>query len=148
MRLFLLPVSTRQSLIYCQRLNQQLSQRSPTFLDKISTKATTTWLGWEKKETGWQKKITTYGNTIFQRLPHEEYGLKGIPPLSERRKSKELEGKGEVLVEYPLAWVEESVVWKALQRLGSDEKQAFHTKWLVGSLLGMPITVPFALVPV
>ena len=148
MRLFLLPISTRQSLVYCQRLNQQLSQKSPTILDKISTKATTTWLGWEKKDKGWQKKITTYGNTLFQRLPHEEYGLKSIPPLSERRKSEELAGNGEVHVEYPLGWTEEPIVQEALRKLGSNEKQAFHTKWLLGSLIGMPITAPLALVPV
>ena len=148
MRLFLLPISTRQSLIYCQRLNLPLSQKKTTFLDRITTKATTTWLDWEKKDKGWQKKITTYGNTLFQRLPYEEYGLKSIPPLSERRKSEEIKGKETVQVEYPLGLLEESKVQEALRKLGGNEKQAFHTKWLVGSLVGMPITAPFALIPV
>lgn len=148
MRLFLLPISTRQSLIYCQRLNQQLSNKPPTYLDKITTKATTTWLDWEKKDKGWQKKITTYGNTLFQRLPYEEYGLKSIPPLSERRRSEEIEGKEAIQLEYPLGLIEDSRVQEAVRRLGGDEKQAFHTKWLIGSLIGMPISAPFALVPV
>ena len=148
MRLFLLPISTRQSLIYCQRLNQQLAQKSPNYLDKITTKATTTWLGWEKKGEGWQKKVTSYGNTLFQRLPHEEYGLKSIPPLSERRKTEEIEGVEEVQVEYPQGLIEEGRVQEALRKLGSKEKQAFHRKWLIGSLIGMPISAPVALLPV
>lgn len=148
MRLFLLPISTRQSLIYCQRLDLQLSQKTPSYLDRITTRATTTWLDWEKKEKGWQQKITTYGNALFQRLPYEEYGLKSIPPLSERRKIEEVEGKEVVQLEYPLGLFKESRVQETLRRLGGDEKQAFHTKWLVGSLIGMPISAPLALVPV
>lgn len=152
MRLFLLPISTRQSLIYCQRLNLQLSQKSPSYLDRAITKATTTWLGWEKKQNGWQKKITTYGNALFQRLPYEEYGLKSIPPLSERRRKTEEEadeGKKETIqLVYPVGLIEESRVQDALRKLGGDEKQAFHTKWLIGSLIGMPISAPFALIPV
>ena len=148
MRLFLLPISSRQSLIYCQRLNQRLPHQKPTYLDRISTKATTTWLDWEKKETGWQKTITSYGNKLFQRLPHEEYGLKSIPPLNERRKKSESADGGEVTVHFPLGWIEEPKVLQTLRELGSNTKQAFHTKWLVGSLIGMPLVAPFALVPV
>lgn len=148
MRLFLLPISSKQNLLYCQRLTRQLSQQKPTFLEKISTKATTTWLGWEKKEAGWQKKVTTYGNKLFQRLPHEEYGLKSIPSLQERRKSVGSTVSGDVRVEFPSGWIEESRVEQTLRELGSNEKQAFHRKWLIGSLVGMPAVAPFALVPV
>ena len=148
MRLFLLPISSKQNLIYCQRLNKQLSQQAPTFLDRLSTKATTTWLGWEKKDTGWQKKITTYGNKLFQRLPYEEYGLKTIPSLKERHKSVGVAGAGEVQVEFPSGWVEAPKVQQTLEALGSNEKQAFHRKWLIGSLIGLPAVAPFALVPV
>ncbi len=148
MRLFVLPVSSKQNLIYCQRLNKQLSKQAPTYLDRVSTKATTTWLSWEKKETGWQKKITTYGNKLFQRLPYEEYGLKSIPSLVERQKITENAGKGEVRVEFPSGWIEEPRVQQTLKEHGSKEKQAFHRKWLIGSLIGMPLVAPFALVPV
>ena len=147
MRLFLLPISTRQSLIYCQRLNLQLSKET-TYLDRIATKASTTWINWERKESGWQKKVTSYGNELFKRLPYEEWGLKSIPPLSARRRKEEIEGKEEVRIEFPDSLVEADRVQNALQRFGSKEKQGFHSKWMWGSILGMPITAPVMLVPV
>ncbi|MCJ1454061.1 hypothetical protein MMC28_004411 [Mycoblastus sanguinarius] len=144
MRLFLLPISTRQSLIYCQRLNLQLSKET-TYLDRIATKASTTWINWERKESGWQKKVTSYGNELFKRLPYEEWGLKSIPPLSARRRKEEIEGKEEVRIEFPDSLVEADRVQNALQRFGSKEKQGFHSKWMWGSILGMPITAPVML---
>lgn len=146
MRLFLLPISTKQSLIYCQRINQQL-KKEKTYIDKITTKAATTWLGWENKEKGWQKKITTYGNKLFQRLPYEEWGLKSIPPLSARRKSDELAGKQNIRVEFPPSLMTPDAVIERLQYFGGKEKVAYHTKWLWGSIIGMPISAPFALIP-
>lgn len=147
MRLFLLPISTRQSLIYCQRLNLQLSEKT-TLLDKVVTRGANTWLNWEKKESGWQKKVTSYGNKLFQRLPYAEWGLKSIPPLSERRKRDEVEGKEEVQIEYPTAFIDSPGVHDVLQKLGSQERQMFHRKWFWGSMIGMPISAPLALIPV
>ena len=147
MRLFLLPISTRQSLLYCHRLSRQTNRQS-TLADKITTKATTTWLGWEQKERGWQKQVTTYGNKLFQRLPHEEWSLKSIPPLSPRRRGEGIEGKEEVQVEYPEGLLEKTRVLETLRNLSADEKQAFHTKWLLGSVAGMPLSAPLALLPV
>lgn len=146
MRLFLLPISTKQSLIYCQRINQQLTKEK-TYIDKITSKAATIWLGWEKHEKGWQKKITIYGNKLFQRLPYEEWGLKSIPPLSARRKSDELAGKENIRIEFPGSLMKQGAVIERLEYFGGKEKIAFHTKWMWGSVIGMPISAPFALIP-
>ncbi|KAL8774334.1 MAG: hypothetical protein Q9209_001085 [Squamulea sp. 1 TL-2023] len=147
MRLFLLPISTRRSLIYCQRLNQQLSSET-TYADKITTRASNTWLRWEKADKGWQKKVTSYGNKLFEKIPHEEWGLKSIPPLNTRWTDEELDGKKQVEVLFPGSVISEDKVKSALQAFAGDERQAFHTKWMWGSILGMPISAPVALIPV
>ncbi|KAI4145404.1 MAG: hypothetical protein L6R39_003808 [Caloplaca ligustica] len=147
MRLFLLPISTRRSLIYCQRLNKQLSSET-TYVDKITTRASNTWLKWEKAEKGWQKRVTSYGNRLFEAIPHEEWGLKSIPPLSQRRKEEELTAKKAVDVVFPGSVIAEDGVKETLKKYAGDERQRYHTKWLWGSVLGMPISAPIALVPV
>ncbi|KAL8789426.1 MAG: hypothetical protein Q9213_001183 [Squamulea squamosa] len=147
MRLFLLPISTRRSLIYCQRLNQQLSSET-TYADKITTRASNTWLRLEKGDKGWQKKVTSYGKKLFEKIPHEEWGLKSIPPLSRRRRDEELDGKKQVEVIFPGSIIGEDKVKSALQAFAGDERQAFHTKWMWGSILGMPMSAPVALIPV
>lgn len=142
MRLFILPISTKQSLIYCQHLTKE-----KTYLDRITSKAATTWLGWEKHQKGWQKKITTYGNKLLQRLPFEEWGLKSIPPLSARRKSDELAGKDNIRIEFPTSLMGQGAVIERLKYFGGKEKIAYHTKWMWGSIIGMPISAPFAIIP-
>lgn len=146
MRLFLLPISTKRSLIYCQRLNNQLSSKT-TYVDKITARASATWLKWEKAESGWQKKVTAYGNKLFERIPHEEWGLKSIPPLKRRREDEELKGGKEVQVQYPGSLINEEGVKEALKTFAGTERQSFHTKWMWGSIIGMPISAPVALLP-
>ena len=146
MRLFLLPISTRRTLIYCQRINEQLGSEQ-TYIDKVTTRATTTWIKWEKYEKGWQKKITEYGNKLFERLPYEEWGLKSIPPLSAKRRTQELEGKEKVMLEYPESIIQAESIPNILQTLGTG-RQALHRKWMWASIIGMPITAPVALLPV
>ncbi|KAL9029559.1 MAG: hypothetical protein Q9180_007016 [Flavoplaca navasiana] len=151
MRLFLLPISTRRSLIYCQRLNTQISSKT-TYIDKITIRASKTWLKWEKAEkgwrTGWQKKVTHYGNKLFERIPHEEWGLKSIPPLSKRRKDEELKGNEQVEVVYPGSVIGQDKVNQALHAFAGDQRQAIHTKWMWGSILTMPLTAPAVLIPI
>ncbi|KAL8744561.1 MAG: hypothetical protein Q9190_003196 [Brigantiaea leucoxantha] len=148
MRLFLLPISSRRTLIHCQRLNQ-LTSSTPTIADRATSYASKTWLKWEKGEKGWQKRVTAYGNKLFEQIPHEEWGLKSVPPLSQRRRDEELKGKdGGVKVEFPGRLIPEEKVWESLRWFAGKERQGFHTKWMWGSILGMPVTAPVALVPV
>ena len=73
--------------------------------------------------------------------------MKSIPPLNTRKKSSELEGKQRVEVLYPLGFVKSTTVLDVLRRLAT-ERQALHQKWMYGSIIGMPMTIPLGLLPV
>jgi len=80
MRIFLLPISTRRTLIYCERAHGQLGSGGPsqTWIssqtDRIVNKANETWANWENAPGGWKKKLTGYGNEyVFSRISFEEW---------------------------------------------------------------------------
>ncbi|CAG8973360.1 hypothetical protein HYALB_00000123 [Hymenoscyphus albidus] len=144
MRLFLLPISTRRVLIYCQRLNVAAPEKQ-TWADWGTSKATKLWAGWEKRESGWQRKVVDYGNYALKRIPYEEWGLKSIPPISARK--KEISAGEKVEVFFPSTVLPEQNILEVLKKLGT-ERQSLHQKRLIWSCIGMPISAPFAIVPV
>ena len=145
MRLFLLPISTRRSLIYCQRLNNQLSAEL-TYVDKATNRANTLWITWEQADKGWKKQVTEYGNKLFQRIPFEEWGLKSVPPLSARRKDEELKGDKYVELIFAPSLTKQDSILETLHSLAT-ERQALHKRMIWGSIIGMPLTIPFGLIP-
>jgi hypothetical protein len=149
MRLFLLPISTRRALIYYDKsiLAKQASIQQPGIIDRLTTKASTTWSDWERAEAGWKKQLTTYGNAALRRIPFEEWGLKTVPTLTARRKEEMLKEKKPVEVLIPGAYLQESKVGDLLHRIAMD-RQPLHRKRMYGSLIGAPLTLPFALVPI
>lgn len=146
MRLYLLPISTRRTLLYCQQLNLPTSEK-PTWSNWLQSKAARTWSGWEQKDKGWQKSVVNYGNQALRRIPYEEWGLKSVPPLSQRRKQVELKGTEKVEVVYPKSLLAMDKVPHILKSLATD-REALHTKRLIWCFVGMPITAPIALLPV
>jgi hypothetical protein len=153
MRLFLLPISTRRTLIYCQRLNVTTTDQQSSFaarwLDKGTTKAASIWASWEKKESGWQRWLVDKGNAALRRIPYEEWGLKSIPPLSARRKAEELKEKekGKAEISFPQTLIQEETVTEILWKLGT-ERQQLHRGTLIRCFIGMPIVAPLGLIPV
>lgn len=146
MRIFLLPISTRRTLLYAHRLNAAAPQANETWLEKVQGKAAKTWAGWEQKDSGWQKTVANYGNQALKRIPYEEWGLKSIPPLSTKRKDDETRGDDKVEVIYPQSVMPRSRVTDVLQTL-STERDGLHRSRLMWCFIGMPISAPFALVP-
>lgn len=146
MRLLLLPISTRRTLLYCQKLNVATTTEA-SYLDKATVKAAQLWAGWEKKESGWQKQVVVYGNKALKRIPFEEWGLKSVPPLSSRKQEEELtKGPKSVEVEFPKDIIPEGKVLELLGKLGT-ERQAYHKRTMMYCFVGMPISAPFALIP-
>ena len=145
MRLFLLPISTRRTLLYAQKIHAVPSSKQ-TISDKVIVRATKLWAGWEQKESGWQRKVVDYGNYALRRIPFEEWGLKSVPPLSTRRREEETVGSYKAQLTYPDSVIPTTKALQLLQGLGT-ERDKLHRSRLMWSLVGMPISAPFALVP-
>lgn len=146
MRLFLLPISTRRALIYCQHLHEkQITDTS--LVRKVINKVPQTWAQWQTAESGWKKTVTKYGNRGLQRIPYQEWGLKSFPPLNAEVQAKALDDNKKFDIIYPANVIQEQDVPKIMRRLASERKQ-LHWKRFILSLVGMPFTIPFAVVPV
>ncbi|PHH88522.1 hypothetical protein CDD83_7429 [Cordyceps sp. RAO-2017] len=152
MRLYLLPVSTRRTLLYAQRLDASPASASSrpgqrSLADKTTAWAAAKWAQWEKQESGWQRKVVDYGNHAFRRIPFEEWGLKSVPPLSARRRDDERAGRETVQLVFPAGLVAPDRVRALALRLAT-ERLALHRKRMVWCFVGMPATLPFVLIPV
>ncbi|ORY63239.1 mitochondrial K+-H+ exchange-related-domain-containing protein [Pseudomassariella vexata] len=146
MRLYLLPISTRRTLLYCEKFNQPTTSKK-NLTDKVTSRATKLWADWEKKENGWQKSVVRYGNSALRRIPYEEWGLKSVPPLSKKRRDEESSGLEKVKLVYPETAIPTTKAAAMLQTLAT-ERQVLHKSRLLWCFVGMPISAPFALVPV
>lgn len=150
MRLFLLPVSTRRTLIYCERVRETLTGQpatKPPISERIINKASETWAAWEKREKGWQKQTTIYGNQLFKRIPFEEWGLKSIPPATEKRLQEVDEGRIKFECLFPGRFMGRERVQGVLERL-AREREGLHGRKFWACVAWMPVTIPFQLVPV
>lgn len=153
MRLFLLPISTRRTLLYCERVPPPSTSAvggtpvKPPIQERILSRVSNTWATWERAEKGWQKYLTVQGNRLFKRIPYEEWGLKSIPPATKKRLKDVEDGKLEFECLYPGAFMEKGRVKTVLEAL-AKERQGFHRRRMWWSVAWMPVTIPFALVPV
>ena len=146
MRIFLLPLTTRQALVYCQRITPKPAAQRSLF-DKVSIKATETWAKWEQAEKGWQKQVVTYGNRALQRIPYQEWGLKSFPSTNPNLQAKQITDERVFDVIYPDNVMDAQDVPKVLGRLARERKQ-LHSNRFWGSAFALPFTIPFALIPV
>jgi Mitochondrial K+-H+ exchange-related len=146
MRLFLLPISTRRALIYCQRLHEK-PVRESSLVQKTINKVPQTWAKWETAGPGWKKTLTEYGNRGLQRIPYQEWGLKSFPPLNNQIQAQELSDNKKFEVLFPANIVRREDVSKIMRRLASERKQ-LHWKRFIWSMIGIPFTIPLGLIPV
>ena len=167
MRIYLLPISTRRALIYCEPKSHQIPLAQRTYLDRIVEKGNTTWADWEKNTDStfdWKRRTTTYGNMLFRRIPFEEWGLKSVPSLKnkDREAVQSLASPGEhgsqtdqskgaakkVEVLYPRLYQSlcETAPLDTFKKL-VESRMDLHRSRRNWSIIGIPLTIPFALVP-
>lgn len=146
MRIFLLPLTTRQALIYCQKPLQQAAKPN-SIADRVTQYAAKTWAQWETHDKGWRKTVIKYGNAGLKRIPYQEWGLKSFPPGTPKNEAQTLTEEKRYDVVYPGNIIHEGDVSKVLYRL-ARERKTLHWNRFVGSMFVMPLTAPFALVPV
>lgn len=140
MRLFLLPISTRRTLVYCDRVATQVNASGKlSYHDRIVNKANATWADWENSPNKYKKKLTDYGNVIFNRISYEEWGLKTLPSSTADLTPTE--------IVFPGRFLDQKKVPDILRKLAT-ERQGLHTKRFWGSLIGLPFTIPVGLLPV
>jgi hypothetical protein len=145
-KIFLLPLTTRQALVYCQRAAPKPNAK-PTIADRVTTKAAETWAKWEEADKGWRKTLVTYGNAGLQRIPYQEWGLKSFPPSNPTLQAEQIADGTKFDVVYPGNIMHKEDIPKVLSRLAKERKQ-LHWRRFIGSMIAMPICIPFALVPV
>ncbi|KAF3902442.1 hypothetical protein ABW21_db0200832 [Orbilia brochopaga] len=143
MRLFVIPLTPRRAFVYGHRLLGEGHKKRPSLLDRAITKSSEIWLKWENYEKGWQKKLTVYGNGLLRRISYEEWALKSIPALARGATATD---HPKVSVVYPPSVMTPAEIPGLLHKLGT-EKRAMHKRLLIWSFVGMPISAPFALIP-
>ncbi|KAF4126652.1 Pfam:DUF2343 [Geosmithia morbida] len=152
MRLYLLPISTRRTLLYAQRLQQQpgtaaAASSTAGYVDRAVEVAARKWAQWESKESGWQRKVTEYGNHALRRIPYEEWGLKSVPPLSSHRRQIESTGQDKVQLVFPGGVIPSTKAGPLALKLAT-EREALHRKRLMWCVVAMPFTIPVGILPV
>lgn len=135
-------------MIYCQKPARQATTTAPlSYVDRITNKATQTWAKWEESDGGWKKTVVTYGNAGLQRIPFQEWGLKSFPPAKPKLQAELLANNKEFDVFFPGNIMKQDDVPKTLLRI-ARERKTLHWNRFIGSMIAMPFTLPFAVIPV
>lgn len=167
MRLIIVPLTVRQSLLYCQKAGGlPLATKRPRLDDRLAVRANKLWSEWQSSEVKWKKGLVAWTNRVLERISYDEWSLKSIPAQSSFKRHevekqviedrKDSQGN-EILVEgvsvqvIPVTYVPaiqsiaqvKSKMDYLVNRSNTHDKKYF---WL--SLLGSPLTLPVALLPV
>jgi Mitochondrial K+-H+ exchange-related len=78
MRILLLPLTRRHTLLYAQRLTENESNKPSPWVTWALQKAQKTWADWGKSDTKWKSKTVETGNKLLDKIDWEEYALKTV----------------------------------------------------------------------
>ncbi|CDS02253.1 uncharacterized protein SPSC_02635 [Sporisorium scitamineum] len=134
------------------------------FTTRMLNKASAFWIDLgrtdHKSTFDWKRRTYVLGERLMDRIEYQEWALKGIDPAMGphliRRKPKDADTNestsgipklDHVPLLYPSSLLEPQRLLKSLKNL-TDHRTPHHYRRFWYCVVGMPITVPFALVPV
>ncbi|KAJ8101173.1 mitochondrial K+-H+ exchange-related-domain-containing protein [Lipomyces tetrasporus] len=168
MRIIILPLSTASRLVIAQRTSSHALP--PRFDDRLAQRAHNMWTTWESSTTWWKIKVTKWGNAAMDRIPYDEWSLKGVPrppagllpthpkkwwefwkrndDLRDRnlRDREFLMQSKRVPLVYPPGLIKDHEAAEFVRQL-AEKGLPYHFKYMVLSLVGAPLTLPVALIP-
>lgn len=139
---------------------------------RIMNKAADFWVGLgredQKSILDWKRRTYVTGERLMDRIEYEEWALKGVDPalgpsLSPRengvRRKEEAEAEGQkeaglaaspsksVALLYPPSLLSPTALLTSLTKMTAS-RQPHHRQRLIWCVVGMPFTIPFALIPI
>ncbi len=145
MRIILLPITRSRTLLYCVQPAAPAGTSSGIG-QRIIDKSTALWAQWQAAPGGWKKRVTVYGDSLLSRIPADEWSLRTVPSLRTVQKQLGDAPRKPVELLFPASFLRQEAASDVLTRLAA--RQQLHRRWALLSIAGMPLVMPFALVPV
>ncbi|TKY90622.1 hypothetical protein EX895_000620 [Sporisorium graminicola] len=137
----------------------------PPFMTRMLNKASAFWIDLGRTDQtstfDWKRRTYVVGERLMDRIEYQEWALKGIDPAMGphliRREPKDVNSEGSnsggipkldhVPLLYPSSLLEPQRLLNSLKNL-TDHRTPHHYRRFWYCVAGMPVTIPFALVPV
>ncbi|CAB16238.1 mitochondrial hydrogen/potassium transport system protein [Schizosaccharomyces pombe] len=139
MRIIALPLPNQRVFLHCYP--SEYLAKKVTIHDKIINRIYKYWDSWSASKSYTKQKVVSLGNRILHATPYEENFLRAIAPV---KKLNDTELHQTLYIEHPPN-LESSTILAELNR--SKQLQKTHTNYLIGNIIGLPLTIPFILIP-
>ncbi|CAN6653883.1 hypothetical protein TRVA0_026S02234 [Trichomonascus vanleenenianus] len=150
-------------MVYCQRTNLPLARSKPRIDDRLVKKASEFWTKWSNSDKQWKKTIVGWADRAMENISYDEWSLKTIPAkdaIMRRTKEKEhvtpayvhkqqlkSHDMESIVVEYPSQLMSTAQASGRLKSL-AERGLSHHRRYMWLSLIGAPLTLPVAAIPV
>ncbi|KAJ1679260.1 hypothetical protein EV182_002412 [Spiromyces aspiralis] len=138
MRIFVVPITRKRWAFHCVP-----TKTTHSYLAKWTTKAGERWhkLG-ETPQKSWRHSIYQFGERIMSKIDHIEWFFKEIPSKKELPASHPVE----IIAPLTTGMLNQPSVTRALTEL-AQRREPYHRRWFFQSVLCVPLTSLFTLVP-
>ncbi|EEB07358.1 hypothetical protein SJAG_02445 [Schizosaccharomyces japonicus yFS275] len=139
MKIYALPLPNKRLFFHCLPTLQM--NQTVTLHDKIVNRVAKTWNNWKMSNSTIKKKVVEFGNYAVNMSGHEELALREIAAAG-KVSNKQLHDS---TVVYHAPNISSSFVYEQLGKLAMQRQ--LHSKYLLGNILGLPLTIPVILIP-